>query len=343
MSLKLRGGVWHFRKMINGHIISRSTKTSDKKLAEQIAAKFEHEAVKEIVFTGNKPITLHAAIEGFLKARKGTGGHTNACVHMKHWMALPDVPMKELKLFQVQEVVQRRRDAGAAHNTICVTVGYWNALQNFCTSQGWTPAIKLEGMRPEKTRIRVLSVDEETRILAAIDPAAKFPGKNPINIAQRRDNQDLFLMLLHLGCRLNEAQKMKWSQVDFHANTVLIHRSKGGVDSQVVMSNKLRAMLERRRAENQGVYVFPGKALAKVNTSWINEAVERAAIDQTSGKVTLHTLRHTFATRVLKAGLSVVEVQGLLGHKNLASTTVYMNVQANAAAVRAAEIMNAMG
>lgn len=110
MSLKLRGGVWHFRKMINGHIISRSTKTSDPKLAAQIAAKFEHEAVKEIVFTGNKPITLHAAIEGFLKARKGTGGYTNACVHMKHWQALPDVPMKELKLFQVQEVVQRGGD-----------------------------------------------------------------------------------------------------------------------------------------------------------------------------------------------------------------------------------------
>lgn len=80
MSLKLRGEVWHFRKMVNGHMINRSTKTGDRKLAEQIAAKWEYEAIKSIQFNDERPQSLHAAIRAFFSARKGRGGYPNACV-----------------------------------------------------------------------------------------------------------------------------------------------------------------------------------------------------------------------------------------------------------------------
>lgn len=47
MSLHLKNGVWHWRKMIDGVTFSRSTKTDDKKLAETMAKKWEHEAVHQ--------------------------------------------------------------------------------------------------------------------------------------------------------------------------------------------------------------------------------------------------------------------------------------------------------
>jgi len=339
MSLKLRGGVWHFRKMINGHIIARSTKTGDKALAEQIALKIEHEAVRSIMFNDEKPASLHAAIKGFLAARKGTGGHANAVVHMKHFQTLPDVPMNQLKLYQVQEVIAKRREAGAAHNTLAVAVSYWNSLQNFCKDQGWVQAVKLEPIKAKKTRIRTLNRAEEARLFQAIDPSASWNGKNSVTAGQRQDNFDLLVVLISLGCRLNEAQKLRWSQVDFDANLVHVKRSKGGIDSAVAMTARMRETLLRRKG-NPATFVFPTKALKRVNTQWINDAVKRAGIDETAGRVTLHTMRHCVATRLLSGGMNIVEVQGVLGHKNLQSTLVYAHVQADSAARKAAEVLD---
>jgi integrase len=189
--------------MINGHIVAVSTKTSDRALAEQIALKIEHEAVRSIMFNDEKPANLHAAIKAFLSARKGKGGHASATTHMNHYLTLPDVAMNQLKLFQVQEVISNRREAGAAHNTLAASVAYWNALQNFCKTQGWMHGPKLPTMKASRTRKRVLTREEEQKLIAALDPDANVPGNNSIKRAQRRDNLDLLICLLSLGCRLN--------------------------------------------------------------------------------------------------------------------------------------------
>ena len=85
--------------------------------------------------------------------------------------------------------------------------------------------------------------------------------------------------------------------------------------------------------------MFPTKTRV-ANTGWINAAVKRAGIDESIGKVTLHTLWHTFATRLLSGGLNIVECQSLLGHRNIASTMVYQHVQAEAASAKAASILD---
>ncbi|MDO9003607.1 MAG: hypothetical protein Q7V20_09165 [Aquabacterium sp.] len=56
MSLEMRGEFWFSRKTINGHAIARSTKTADRKLAEQISACWEAEHIKSILIAGVKPV-----------------------------------------------------------------------------------------------------------------------------------------------------------------------------------------------------------------------------------------------------------------------------------------------
>ncbi len=128
MALTERNGVWHWRKVVQGHTFARSTKTGDRKLAERIAARWEVDAVDDILVRGTRPVLLHSVIKAFLDARKGAGGHANAQVHLKHFLALPNVRMGDLTLSQLQGVVQRRRDAGASHNTLAVSVSYFNAV-----------------------------------------------------------------------------------------------------------------------------------------------------------------------------------------------------------------------
>ncbi|MDC8770988.1 tyrosine-type recombinase/integrase [Roseateles albus] len=339
-TLTLRNGIYHFNKMVNGHQIRQSTRTSDLKLAEKIAAKIEHDAVQSIMFSGKKPVHLHAAIKAFLSTRQG-GGYSNAVTHLKHFEKLPDKRIDSLALYEVQSVVTKRRAEGLSHNTLAVLIVYWNALQNFCEEQGWTSGVKLKSMKQVKTRFRVLSKDEEQKLFHAIDPNVNFPGRNPIKIAQRQDNVDLLVCLLSMGCRLNEVQRMQWSQVDFAANVVHVKRLKDGVDSAITMTAKLRETLQRRAVEHEVCgWVFPSK-IKKCNTRWINAAVKRAGISEAAGKITLHTMRHCVATRLLAGGLSLVEVQSMLGHKNIASTMVYSQIVPTAAAIKAAAILEA--
>jgi hypothetical protein len=129
MALMQRKGIWQWRKMIDGVVLNRSTGTDDKKLAEQLARKWEHEAVQSIKYQGERPVTVHDAIKAFLDERKHMKGYDSALTHMNRWKAaLPDVLMKSLRKQQVQAVIQKRIAQGVAHNSIAVFVIYWNAL-----------------------------------------------------------------------------------------------------------------------------------------------------------------------------------------------------------------------
>ena len=342
MALTERNGIWHWRKIVQGHTFARSTKTGDKKLAEQISALWEAEAIKEVVLKGTKPVLLHSVIKAFLDARKGTGGHANAQVHLKHFLALPNVRMGDLTLDQVQGVIQKRRDAGVSHNTLAVSVAYWRAVVKFAEEQKWATAVKLPRMYPEKTRLRYLTAEEEAALFTAIDPKAKYPGKCTRTDKARQDNTDLLLALIHTGCRYREIARMTWAQVDLDGRKLRIHRQKGGVDNTLVMSDQLQAMLVRRKAHAESEWVFPTKRRHNNNYSWLRNALERAGISGDAGRITLHTARHTFASRMLQNGMSLVEVQGLLGHKNIQSTMVYSHVETGAVAEKAARLLDSM-
>jgi integrase len=343
MALTERNGIWHWRKVIQGHTFARSTKTSDKKLASQIAARWEVEAVQDILVRGTRPVLLHSVIKAFLDGRRGTGGHANAQVHLKHFLALPNVRMGDLTLAQLQGVIQKRRDNGASHNTLVVTVSYWNAVVKFAQEQKWATAIKLPRMYPEKTRLRYLSHEEEAALFAAIDPGTKYPGKCARTDKARQDNTDLMIALLHTGARYREIARMAWSQVDLTSRKLRIHRQKGGVDNTLVMSEMLHAMLTRRKSEAVDQWVFPTKRRHNNNYAWLRKALARAGISEEAGRITLHTARHTFASRMLNSGaLGLRETQQLLGHKNIQSTMVYSHVETTAVVEKAARVLDSL-
>lgn len=343
MALIDRRGIWYWRKMINGVMLNRSTKTSDKKTAEKISKQWEHEAVQSIVYDGERPITVHEAINGFLNDRKHMKGYASALNHMTHWKtAVRDVPMKSLRKHELQAIVTKRLTEGAAQNTIAVFVIYWNALINYCEHKKLSPGPKLERVQSKPTRFRVITIEEEAAMLATTSPDVKYPGKNPATDRMRQDNHDVLVCLLHLGARINEAQNLRWADINFDQNTIFVKRLKRGEDCLLVMTNALRAVMERRFAIRTDQWVFPTKCeTPKTNAQWVNTIVKRAGIDIENGKITSHTFRHSCATRLLRAGMDVRKVQRFLGHKNLSSTLVYLHALPGEVAAQAADVFNA--
>lgn len=340
MSLTLRNGIYHFRKMVNGHMINRSTKTGNKKLAEQLAATWTSEAVKEIVLQGAKPVTLHSIIDEFLAPRVSKPGYKNIKSQLDKFKALDDVPFKEVKQSDVLGIINGLRDEGYAESTLYVLAGYYNSVIKFALEQGYNAPKKIPVPKKPKGKIRWLTLDEQKRLLDAIEPEGMYAGKCDIKDFYRHENKHLTILLLDTGARYHEIANMTWTQIDMDNKVVHIYRGKGGKDTAIYMTNRVYEVLAERNETKKDDLLFPEKYKKEGNIKWFEMAVKRAKLSAHPSLPTLHSLRHTAATTWLRNGLSLVEVQHMLGHKDIESTMVYAHIIETDAARKAADIMN---
>jgi excisionase family DNA binding protein len=152
---------------------------------------------------------------------------------------------------------------------------------------------------------RVLSEEEETRLLAAAAPHLR----------------PIILMLLNTGARRNEILTLKWNAVDLKQRTIRLTRLKGGQNPVVPLNERAFEVLTALRAKATSDYVFTGpkgEPLATIRTAFTN-ACRRAEVDG----LRLHDLRHTFASRLVKAHVDIITVQSLLGHVSVTTTQRY--------------------
>lgn len=135
------------------------------------------------------------------------------------------------------------------------------------------------------------------------------------------------------GPRVSELCKLQGSDIDSKRMVILIRQGKGRKDRQVMLSPKLLVLLREYWKEYKlESWLFPGRdrssSIAPATVQKITrEAARRAKI---SKRVTPHTLRHSFATHLLEAGIDLRTIQMLLGHRSLETTAIYLHVAAQA-------------
>jgi len=131
------------------------------------------------------------------------------------------------------------------------------------------------------------------------------------------------------GLRACEAVRLKVADIDSVRMVIRIEHGKGGKDRYVMLSVQLLAILRAYwRLARPKHWLFPGQDTTKpINTDTLQAACRatRAAAGLTK-PVTVHTLRHSFATHLLESGTDIRIIQALLGHANLASTALYTRV-----------------
>lgn len=317
--------------------INRSTKTSNRKVAEQLEAKWINEVHAEVVVKGKMPVPLYKAIDEFTSSRQHMKSGDNCRIRLAPFKSIPDQSLHKVTAKQSQEVIERMLSSGKKLSTAAASVSYWNAMLTYCAAKGYSVCDKLERIKGVKGRVRFLTPDEETRLLATIRPDQKYSGKNADRDAMRQHNWDFVCLLLDTGARYSEIADMQWNQVDFDAGTVTVLRQKGGRDTVLRMTTRMHEILKRRydaRTDNN-VMVRPAN-----EQNWWDAAIERAEISVVPTKPTLHTLRHTFAVRFCQRGGQLHTLQGLLGHVDINTTLIYAHFTVGDAAQQAADIMN---
>jgi site-specific recombinase XerD len=131
------------------------------------------------------------------------------------------------------------------------------------------------------------------------------------------------------GLRANEVISLKIGDIDSTRMVIRVEQGKGHKDRYVMLSGHLLELLRVywKVARPQG-WLFPGQnSVNPLTTRQLNRACHAAA--QLAGidkRVSLHTLRHSFATHLLEQKVDIRVIQVLLGHKKLDTTALYSQV-----------------
>jgi len=167
-------------------------------------------------------------------------------------------------------------------------------------------------------RVRFLSKEEENRLRAAVVPVAPVPPW---------DWEEALLELdvaLNTGMRKGEQFSLTWDQVDFANRNIHLNLTKNGSSRYVRLNTvALAALAQLKRRQDRLGYPADSRIFSiKDPSEWFDAAVERAGIED----VTWHTLRHTFASRLVMRGVNLRTVQVLMGHKSIIMTARFAHL-----------------
>ena len=132
------------------------------------------------------------------------------------------------------------------------------------------------------------------------------------------------------GLRISEAGALQVSDIDSQRMRIHVRSGKGKKDRYVMLGESLLALLRQyyQAVRPKGEYLFPGQKPQRHITPTAVRQVLRKVIRETglSKKVTMHTLRHCFATHLLEAGTDIRILQVLLGHSSIRTTLRYTHI-----------------
>jgi integrase/recombinase XerC len=243
---------------------------------------------------------------------------------------LAAIDHETVALFLASEVVTQRADGRPRKPTSA------NALRSslrcffsFVHAAGYAttnPARLVQRARCDHRQPKALADADCDRLLTAL-ATARSPS-------ERRDRA-LFLTLLSAGLRIGSALHLDVSDADLDAGELRLRRMKNGGEDVVFLPPATVAVLREYLGDRTTGPLFQashgGRLTARSVHRRLCEWAERAGI---SGRVHPHRLRHTFGTRLFRTTGNVLLVARALCHKSVASTAIYVRVDAGA--VRAA-------
>lgn len=237
-----------------------------------------------------------ARYEDFLK---GLGKHATE--------ATPD----DIREYQLVLIEVRKLGWSSFNQAVCSL----RFLYRYTLPRDWHVAMIPFGKKP-KVLPAVMSHEEVERLLACVT-----------NLKHRT----LLTTLYAAGLRLSEGLHLTVPSIDSDRMLLHVRRGKGNKDRMVPFSPRLLETLrEYWKAERPPTYLFPGKTSDKpMNDRCIQRTFKMSALAAGIQKegMSPHTLRHSYATGLLEAGVDLLTIGRLLGHASFTRTMVYLHVR----------------
>ena len=179
------------------------------------------------------------------------------------------------------------------------------------------------------TKIEIDKIHRPKRAKALPNVLSKEEVKKILDAHSNLKHKAMLSMIYSCGLRRSELLNLKFSDIDSKRNIVIIRQSKGKKDRITPLSAKILDLLRNYYKEySPKTYLFEGQ---EKNTQYsarsleevLKKSVRLASINK---PVTLHWLRHSYATHLLESGTDLRYIQELLGHNSSKTTEIYTHV-----------------
>ena len=366
---------WYYAFQVKNKKYVGSTGTANKTKALQVEREMRNKIHSETYLGESEEISLRDALWKYLEPRKQYSYYRgmesisrkmfgskrdpktkkeNPCYGLPATLLLHEIQTKH-----IERLVAKRKAEGDKPATIKHEIGLISSTLREMQRLGYkTNRDVVFPQLKTSYRLRYLDSNDEAALLRELDPNTVRSGvktleaRTPEMQRNIQDNYDLVIMLLDTGCRYSEAANLPWTAVNLEAGTLNIYRSKVNNEDVLFMTDRLREVVLRRQADRRpdARYLFENKlgTARGYAAQAIKKAMDRAGMNdpdvvkEKGGKVTMHTLRHSYASKLVKNGVSLFEVSVLLGHSDPKMTQRYAHLAPNDASKKAVGIINAL-
>ncbi|MBQ9280926.1 MAG: tyrosine-type recombinase/integrase [Treponema sp.] len=243
-----------------------------------------------------------------------------------HWLVREQVKLADVNpQVLLSYLIWRRTEQKCDELTIAKDISGIRSLGSYLVRQKiWKEnhAMLLDRPKASRSLPKVLSVEQVDKLLDSIDTS------DPLGVRDRA----LFELIYSCGLRISEAATLKVENLHLRER-LLIVRGKGDKERMVPFGeNAKNRLLEY--LENVRPLLVGNRVVSEVFVNYRGEPLSRKgiwknfkALEVKAGVFAkVHTLRHSFATHLLAGGMDLRSVQELLGHSDLATTTIYTHV-----------------
>jgi integrase len=363
---------WYFSFQLKGKKYFGSTGTTNKTVAKKVEDAERRKAIEDSLEDKAEPITLKEAGKQFLGSKQDNNEYSNFKGRVTKLMGYKNqrgtqkvrqmncfgfdgsTYLHDIKTKDIQRLILERRKEKNANATILHELLTLNGIIKLCRKLGYAvPILNMaeikrdNAIKPDRKRIRFLTMEEETKLLEELHPDRTARGLAAVEKQtdeMRRmkiDAYDFAVLLLDLGCRHSELSTLQWKDVRLERNEVQLYRPKVGNQSMLQLTHRAREVLQRRfdaKPSNQN-YIFQSKSGGprKYSPKAFRSACDRAGIEG----VSFHNLRKTCASRLVQNNVPIHYVSKILGHSTVDITASYYADLAPSDASRAAvDVLN---
>ena len=320
---KRKGSPHYWMKFqLNGVKVYESTKTTNKKLAEQILLNKRTEILTGMVpeKSGAKSISFIELADRYIEFIKGRlrSAENQEYIIKKMALRFKNKPLNEFVLSDLEKIQNDILNKGlsvrsANHYPRVLKTMFNKALDWELVDESVAKKIgRCKKIKGENNRLRYLADQEEAyRLIEACEPVYLRP---------------IVITALNTGMRLKEILKLTWDRVDLKNGFILLdNQTKNKERREIPINRTLYKVLSSLIRNITSDYVFYNpktlKSFDRIDRSW-HTALNKAKITDFK----FHDLRHTFASWLVMKGADLASVQKLLGHKSILMTMRYAHL-----------------
>ena len=244
--------------------------------------------------------------------------------HCKTWLypRLGDTPLRQIKLSHVNKVKAAMMKAERSPRTMQAVFRtftmIWTSARDaeIVTMKAPTKKASFKLPKIDNERMRFLTTKESKALLKCVRDRSEQAA-------------DMALVSLESGLRFGEVATLTWKAVNLKGRALTLLNTKGKKDRIVPMTSRLHSLFAGMEQGKANGVVFPSrlgiphKQVPSLFKRGLEDAKLNEGVEDRKMKASFHTLRHTFASRMVQQGVDLYKLQRILGHSTPALTARY--------------------